>query len=339
MSQPKAPDLGNQGIFSIPQYIMEYNRLVNSAELAICDFSYEDALKTYDSAFSCVSEPFATDKYNAAMCALLTKNYIKAKEYLAEIVAKGYDYTLLAQNTAFLKTPRRIQSKMMDVLSSVKTTYNTSVKKLYDSLFMVDQSLRKSKDYYLKYHDSLCKLDYRNGLYLVDLIGLYGFPDEPLVGVTKDLVSPLPWELIVIHNHPKPCPERVTFDMELKDALEKGHLSAFKAAKYFDETTGEGRYGIIESGLIMVQMEDTIHKTQEGMPVQFFFFNLPEKVSRRYNENRAQINMGSVDESRRKIRFNLHDRIFIFPASGKSVYSFSNKEEYSAFKENLIPVE
>lgn len=313
--------------------ILEYNKLINKAEILICDSLFFEALCVYNKAFRFLNEPFAIDKYNAAMCAFKADDYKKGETFLEQVVKRGYDYNILQSNAIISFIDSNDQINLFHKLEHCSVEIDFKLKDTYDSLQIIDQYFRKDSLYWITNRDTLCKTDYLNGIFMSDLIDKYGFPSEELVGVSYNLLAALPWELIIIHNQVKPfCNERVNFSTTILDALELGLIRTSKAAAYLEQSIGDEIFGTGFIGLIKVMYKDIDSDTCIN---NVGFLNLSVGIINKIDSRRISVGLETIAEVRRKIIFNISNTDFIFSERLKVVHSFENLEDYNNFIDNL----
>ncbi|MFN3488743.1 MAG: hypothetical protein ACK4YV_06405 [Emticicia sp.] len=226
-----------QGGFAQSDFTLIYHPIINSAELAIVDTNYYEALDYYKAAFDNVKKPFAKDYYNAAICAAMVGKMPTVFDYLEKIVEKGYPSDSLRKD-AFFKyvadtckvwskfesqmrlvkpdinwavrdslneyynlitkspyTPLTKELKQEFAKTEIKATKNGKDTTIYlaklmvtDSLFYLTnlpEKLNKQQDSLRKINDFKASNNMRLAfLKTLDLIEIYGFPDETMVGLT-----------------------------------------------------------------------------------------------------------------------------------------------------------
>lgn len=236
--------LSRQVCFAQGDFTRIYHPIINSAELAIVDTNYYEALDYYKAAFDNVKKPFAKDFYNAAICAAMLGKTNTVFDYLEKIVEKGYPSDSLKKDIFFhyvadtCKAWGKFEKQMRllkpninwEVRDSLNTFYNLitkvpytpltaelrtfykeNTKKIQDSVVVQNGKTGKkevftqvvspdSLTYYyrkmpeklIKQLDSLRKINDLKGTNnmrlafqkTLDLIEIYGFPDETMVGLT-----------------------------------------------------------------------------------------------------------------------------------------------------------
>ena len=85
----------------ISKPLYKYYQLVNKAELSVIDSNFKKALQLFEKAFVYKQSPFAVDIYNAAVCAMMLKDYRKTSTYLTKVFEKGYSFANLKRYPAF----------------------------------------------------------------------------------------------------------------------------------------------------------------------------------------------------------------------------------------------
>lgn len=71
-----------------------YYSLINKAELAICDTDLNTGHRFYQQAFAVNRKPFSKDLMNAFHCAMDTRHYTDAEQYLAELLTRGLSISI-----------------------------------------------------------------------------------------------------------------------------------------------------------------------------------------------------------------------------------------------------
>lgn len=114
-----------------------YHPIINSAELAIVDTNYYEALDYYKAAFDNVKKPFAKDYYNAAICAVMVGKMSTVFDYLEKIVEKGYPSDSLRKDVFFhyvsdtCKAWGKFESQMRLVKPNINRELRDSLNKIY----------------------------------------------------------------------------------------------------------------------------------------------------------------------------------------------------------------
>lgn len=135
-------------LFAQGDFTRIYHPIINSAELAIVDTNYYEALDYYKAAFDNVKKPFAKDYYNASICAAMVGKMSTMFDYLEKIVEKGYPSDSLRKDAFFkyvadtCKVWGKFESQMKlvkpdinwEVRDSLNTFYNLLTKVPYTPL-------------------------------------------------------------------------------------------------------------------------------------------------------------------------------------------------------------
>lgn len=124
-------------LFAQGDFTRIYHPIINSAELAIVDTNYYEALDYYKAAFDNVKKPFAKDYYNAAICAAMVGKMPTMFDYLEKIVEKGYPWDSLRKDVFFhyvadtCKTWNKFESQMKQVKPNINRELRDSLNKIY----------------------------------------------------------------------------------------------------------------------------------------------------------------------------------------------------------------
>lgn len=118
------------GCFAQGDFTRIYHPIINSAELAIVDTNYYEALDYYKAAFDNVKKPFAKDYYNAAICATMVGKMPTMFDYLEKIVEKGYPSDSLRKDAFFkyVADTCKVWSKFESQMRLVKPDINWAVR-------------------------------------------------------------------------------------------------------------------------------------------------------------------------------------------------------------------
>ncbi|GGD75044.1 hypothetical protein GCM10011514_43830 [Emticicia aquatilis] len=124
-------------LFAQGDFTRIYHPIINSAELAIVDTNYYEALDYYKAAFDNVKKPFAKDYYNAAICAAMVGKMSTVFDYLEKIVEKGYPSDSLRKDVFFhyvadtCKTWSKFEGQMKQVKPNINRELRDSLNKIY----------------------------------------------------------------------------------------------------------------------------------------------------------------------------------------------------------------
>lgn len=182
------------------QNIIEYNQLINKAELSIIDSNYTKALDFYHTAFSIVEYPFATDLYNALLCATFTENYDLSFEYMYKLVHKGILYKNF-ENNKYLK-PLQTDQRWVDFKNyydenheKIIDGFNLELKAELDSMVAKDRAANKSRYKDPNLRPKFDSTIYANTIRLIEIIKNNGFPNENLMGI--DNFTSIPFNIVL----------------------------------------------------------------------------------------------------------------------------------------------
>lgn len=162
-------------LFAQGDFTRIYHPIINSAELAIVDTNYYEALDYYKAAFDNVKKPFAKDYYNAAICAAMVGKMNTVFDYLEKIVEKGYPSDSLRKDAFFkyvadtCKVWKKFENQMRLVKPSINRELRDSIK-AYHALITQEPytpltaELRTFyKEYTKKLQDSVMVKDRKTG--------------------------------------------------------------------------------------------------------------------------------------------------------------------------------
>jgi hypothetical protein len=138
--------LWGQGCFAQGDFTRIYHPIINSAELAIVDTNYYEALDYYKAAFDNVKKPFAKDYYNAAICAAMVGKMPTVFDYLEKIVEKGYPSDSLRKDAFFkyVADTCKVWKKFESQMKLIKPEINWAVRDSLRSYFALATKLTRT---------------------------------------------------------------------------------------------------------------------------------------------------------------------------------------------------
>ncbi|WP_316787775.1 hypothetical protein [Pedobacter frigoris] len=300
--------------FAQQRTAIDYYRLINKAELAICDSDIDRSYKLYTEAFKInKNKPFSRDLLNAFHCAMDTRHYPAAERYLARLLARGINEETLAN----LK--KSYTGLDLERINSFITKYpNQTTKKnvmadSIDRLTEIDQSVR----HYFQSHrtdgrymnDSVRQVDRNNAATLFRMFVQYGLPDEDEIGTFDNNPGSLPrYWVIIAHNRYDVDVENPT---DFDTMLYKGIFSFAVNANYLiDVLNTEDDNGFFpdhkfryKSTVITMPLTVEFGAYGFGKEREVWPKYLHPDVEKRINKDRSSFGLGTLDDQRRKFLF------------------------------------
>lgn len=283
----------------------EYYRHINCAEQSIVQKNYKLALKYYDSAFKSWQAPFATDIYNALLCANIDSN----NTYVANMATR---LMVLGCEIAFFERPDYLQFFRTSAewghlineypqlrIKYLKTT-DLKLRTKIDQLLCKDQRLRDIDPGYTYLKDSIYKVDDTIKMELRTIFGKK-FPNEYDYGVYVEsdtvLMKDSPLQTLLLHNYgkfdtsvvPNANVRAYDFTKILMKAIESGKMPAQEFA-YLNDRSGQFK---INEGFL----DDMIITEING---KYYYDNQSHSVENKANENRRSIHLVSRAAEREK---------------------------------------
>ena len=305
--------------------IRSYYAYVNNAESLVLKSDFKKAIISYDEAFRYKKDVFLKDIYNQAVCyAILNKKH-KCIKNLKTLLNYGYPLDSLLSNEKFKKT-------IANYNFNERILYDSTYKKIMDSLFTRDQFYRKIDR--LKYKDSIRITDSTNVIKLLELIKQKGFPTERKTGVYQEFdYSPL--SLIIVHNHIT----GYNFSNIIMNAINSGELDNRIGAELLNLSLANGKdlYGSMSGGLIKFELckgKDIIKETPFGI------VKIKPELIEEKNKNRLLIGLDDLETNQKKILYNDKNKYFLFTKyRDKKRWCIENEDDYNKSKEKLIFLE
>ena len=319
--------------------IRQYSYYTNLAEMAITHSDYSKALVYYDSAADFIHSPFATDRYNTSVCNAILGNYNTCRTEVLSLFGKGLSKEVIRNNKAFAGFLTSEYGKGI-LEQKVEPTYNVSLRKLYDSIYAVDQmSVRKhiamgTDDY----DDVLFKMDVSNIKALNKLIATYGWPTEDLLGINE--LGFQQYETIIINQkHSKH--QVYNFTDDIRNAHQQGLIESHKALFLISMANGTDEANNSEAGQVTI-VYDSLGVYHAGNLSAFKhktgFYPLKENRAS-IEMQRQQYGVEPIDDFRAKVLLSLKDDRFCFRYDGaKTTYAICYLSEYEYAAKRLIGI-
>lgn len=191
------------------QSFADYLSHVNRAELLITEEAYDDALLSYDTAFTHWESPFAIDVHNALQCAVLAGDMDRALAYGRALVLLGCDLNFFyAQERLKLFRTSAQWRVLIDEYANLRNQFaqqcNWPLRAQLEQLNVRDQVLRKQNSTYTFLKDSIFYEDNRIMDEVLKIFEDHGYPEERAIGVfvkRDTLILGDPLHIILLHNY------------------------------------------------------------------------------------------------------------------------------------------
>ena len=232
----------------------KYYEYVNKAELAICDFKYENASQYYEKAFN-THTPFNFDLYNAARLNVkFTKNFDLAFKYAKILLERDFGGIYYAIDTTDTFNIQRFKN----LEDSIKPLVNKNLMLILEEMLEEDQKEATTpQEQYEK-----CRVHHTNFLKLFELTKEYGPLTEQKIGLYE--YSPI--HTILIHATQNQMSPK---ELLIQDVL-NGNVYAENYMQYYDlylENLGKSAcygYGwksiFISNNILFIVYPDDIKK-------------------------------------------------------------------------------
>ncbi|MFD2512727.1 hypothetical protein ACFSRY_02505 [Pontibacter locisalis] len=294
-----------------PDYTKVYHPIINEAEKNILQKDYQAALAAYQLAFSEVPSPFARDYYNAAVCALLTKDEKLTYEYLEKLVLKGVSLPYLEKQQAFeplhkTRKWKKFKRKYPKYRKAYNELVNLDLRADLDELYARDAYFRQAKGGYGEYGDTLRKIEVANTKLFLKWVEEFGYPGESLIGVA-DTLEQLPRFYIVVQRQTK-ARKGHDFSKVLTEAVEQGKLGPQVAAYLLEQQAGDSRYS--SKAFVKVNCNKCKNgDSLEGLD-RYFEIARTEEELKAINKRRAKLGLDSLKDYKEKVLYSFEDTRF-----------------------------
>lgn len=290
--------------FSQPNYTVSYYPFVYRAELNIVENRLNDALEDYKTAFEAVDRIFSIDLVNATVCAIQVDSISKAMHLLRQLILKGVSRIYLSEFKGFdglrgRKEWNELLSNYDDLRSSVE--FDDSLYTQLDSITGADQHFRIAPGSYALFGDTIVNIDRSNILFLREVMGHYGFPNEHILGVEYPDIT-FPGEIVFHHYFQrKSLDEPLTeydFESDFYHAVQVGELDPHRMAQLLGL---QGKYApkIGQNTVILLSLN--------GVNSQPFREKVNKEMISGIDENRARAGLENQAEFYQKAVFKLFD--------------------------------
>jgi hypothetical protein len=326
-------------------YVKAYHPHINKAESLIMAQDYAGALELYQKAFAAVSQPFARDYYNAAVCAALTKKEKQGVNYLEKLVETGVSLEYLEAQEALTplrehKSWKKFEKKYPKRRKEFREKTNLDLRADLDELWARDQFFRQAKGGLKVHGDTIRKIEADNVKKLLAWISEHGYPGERLIGVA-DTLEQLPRFSIVIQRQ---TVARNGFDFTpiLTKAVQEGKLDPHAAAFLIDQQQGKNLYRSKVLAKVNCDKPKECEDDKElgGLSNQYLTQKMSEAEEQQANELRLALGLEPVTDYREKMRYALQDRRFKLGYDWAVVnYRVPSKEAAKVLVESLAVIE
>jgi len=190
-----------------------YYSLVNKAEIAIIHDRPDEAMTFYEQAFNKKERPFATDIYNAAVCALKSNNNKKALEYCTSLAKRGVGKRFFEQSLFIPLRPHLEFPRLLTVADSMQqylSEKNRSVINRLASLTQQDQDYHQllrpasGTEQYDSIYNAVRTVDNLTSRTLLQMFSEYELTEfrlGPFMLNDSTLCSTPGWYIIILHNY------------------------------------------------------------------------------------------------------------------------------------------
>jgi hypothetical protein len=296
--------------------VIDYNVLVNKAELAIVYSDLKQAMHYYDSAFNLRDKPFALDAYNATVCAVRLKQWKLAFRYANTLAELGVGKDFFNRNIYLIPLSEqkgwdRLLLKA-DAAMKAKAAYKP-VLAVIDSLVAKDQRVnhewrdagRASKE------RQIMDLTYDTiALHLHHIFDSLGFLSEDKTGAWlsdagNEIKFTAPYSVIILHNYQSRMKGDTLFSSVLRKAVNEGMIKPEFFAFFGD--FGGREYGKVYYGSSMFF---TAYKCK------IYLEHSNRELQDTVDKARETLGMGTTLELLKKMIFNMR-----YPSSGFMIYA------------------
>ncbi|MFA6152469.1 MAG: hypothetical protein WC716_14195 [Chitinophagaceae bacterium] len=282
----------------------EYYKIVNKAELAICDSSFINAHKLYADAFKINSnKAFSIDLLNAFKVSMDLKLYGDASWCLTKLLGRGLKSNKIKELFGLYKNEDSVFIRELLAKSNNDTfKFNHPLNLAITEMMVSDQGARK---YFGELHngnymvDSTYKVDLSNATKLKVLFNKYrGIPNEEVLG--SHFGNP-PYSILISHHKAAfigGYPFQY-FDTMLLEAVFNYDLKPDFIAQYFNNGNFSYLIPWTKNDYVQTPLSVFIAKFKNTICIA----NTSKDREQAMNSNRAKLGLCTLAELRKKIIF------------------------------------
>ncbi len=310
-----------------------YNKLINSAELAISDSNFSKATQIYYGIFTDANQyMFAKDVWNYALSSILENDTQTTKKCIIDLIEKDFELEKINSN-AYLKPVLR----QIEVENIRKKVSNQVLYDLIDSLHTMDQKYRMFDSMYIKYKNEINLIDSSNAVILKKMFDAQGFPSEMEVGSTQLFNL----KILLAHQN-FGIKRQFDFTEYVSDGLHKNKIEANYGMNLIMRLSGKDPYCNdcevvkLSYSTLNSQLLEEKDKMAETKNFILGHYKQYDTTINEANKRRKEIGVASVSESRKKALFALSKPDFGFIFFNLSHNVFTDKKQYEWFLKDFI---
>lgn len=285
-----------------------YSTSINNAELNFIQSKYKEALVDFSSAFKSTNNVFAKDYYNAALCAVRTKDFKKAYEYFDSLCSNGYSIKKISKNIHFTTFKKnKYYNKLASKTYIISATKKSNQTYLYN-LLKDDQNLRlkNPRNYMEKESASDIKItDSLNVLKLNEFVRKNGFPNEFNCGIDSNYLNYNPAEIVIIHQQFGSQTRIYNYSILILEALKKESILPHNGLNLYSRCAG-GDSLFANDCFFSIEQPNGKYKN-----AYFTKINNEEII----NKRRLEYNLEIIEDYKKKMFYFLKHNDFIFDFS------------------------
>jgi hypothetical protein len=314
--------------------ISKHYKLINQAELLICDGNFQEATNTYHLAFKEIEKPFGKDVFNAALASHLSNQPTLRNQYLQTIINNSDDLDFV--QSAFVNTYIS-ESDWQDLINKREVHYDPELRQEFKEIHERDQLFRPMYDTHDDTINANRKINVERILALTDSLG---FPSHMELGYADDLRGQM--HDIVLHH----TAQRRSYDKSVVD-LEPILFKAVNTGRFDPETA-----------IFYLNFQNDLEKGKfEVYPTwEFKHYSLPDSLNNKVwltkldnqqmidaNNKRAEWGANSLEAIATKAIFVAKSNLpFIFTSVRKSIMALDESldmesalMQYHAFSQQM----
>lgn len=298
-------------------YLKTYFPHINSAELAIIEDNYYQALKSFEKAFENTKDGHLKDYFNAAVCATYLGDANLTYKFLEKVGGKGLSLDFVKNEVAFKAIQRdpdwrNFELKYLEAKRQFEKSQNQKLKEVL-------RILKSRTDWFeLKsvetFADTLRLLQNDNAYRLDSLIGLYGFPGENEIGIGDKGYPVITYPFYDIIKSQTPNEQFINFSNHIITGVRQGRLTPQMASYLLRFINDDDIY--FSRFVYQIKLDESISNLdmKHGDKAnKWVHSDLSAEDERRFDELRLDFGLDKMSDYRRKVLFSIEDHRFLLP--------------------------
>lgn len=223
------------------QNIVAYHEMIQTAETAIIQDDFEQALHHFQTAFALINRPFGKDLWNAAWTAEQLKQKVLRNQFLLELINHTSDLSFIEMEWVPVYLT---DAEWEELIAARSPSFDAVLRQEMEEIHRKDQLFRPDYD---QYDDTINSIRKENLKAIYDLSEQQGFPSHFELGYNRSLQGQ-PHHIVLHHTAQRRSYDKSVIDLEplFIEAINEGRLDPERAIYYlnFQNDVGKGPFEV-----------------------------------------------------------------------------------------------